>query len=432
MARVPINTTPWGEALNADLDGIESKADAAQASANSAGTAAAAATALAETKANDSSVVKLTGNQNVAGVKTFSSSPVVPDPTTSDQAATKNYVDLATTGVATDATVVKLSGDQTVNGVKTFNASPIVPAPTTANQAARKADVDLKANDADVVKLTGAQTVAGVKTFSSPPVLPAPVGANDAARKSDVDLKANDADVVKLTGNQTIAGTKTFSSAVIVPNASIGVAKINGLNATAVIFDEAASSLDSVNVQAAIEELNTEKISATDHAILQGRVTTLENNQPPATKRVRLTADVTLAATSTTMQNVTGLVFADLPANSEWDFQIELSVASSDASDIKLQFTGPAGGNIMFITTGPNAGNTADGGTQKSVVRSGFNQSSGGFGTLAVAAQPLVITGTIIVGGTAGSVQLQAAQNTSDATAPVIQANSKATAVRAA
>ena len=44
-------------------------------------------------KADDSAVVKLTGNQTVAGVKTFSSSPVVPAPTTDLQAATKKYVD---------------------------------------------------------------------------------------------------------------------------------------------------------------------------------------------------------------------------------------------------------------------------------------------------------------------------------------------------
>lgn len=41
----------------------------------------------------DADVLKLTGNQTVAGIKTFSSSPVVPAPTTDLQAATKKYVD---------------------------------------------------------------------------------------------------------------------------------------------------------------------------------------------------------------------------------------------------------------------------------------------------------------------------------------------------
>lgn len=44
-------------------------------------------------KADDNAVVKLSGAQSVAGVKTFSDSPIVPTPTTDYQAATKKYVD---------------------------------------------------------------------------------------------------------------------------------------------------------------------------------------------------------------------------------------------------------------------------------------------------------------------------------------------------
>ena len=38
--------------------------------------------------------VKLTGNQTIAGVKTFTTSPVVPTPTTGTQAVNKDYADL--------------------------------------------------------------------------------------------------------------------------------------------------------------------------------------------------------------------------------------------------------------------------------------------------------------------------------------------------
>ena len=41
----------------------------------------------------DSSIVKLTGNQTIEGIKTFVSSPIVPTPTTDFQVATKKYVD---------------------------------------------------------------------------------------------------------------------------------------------------------------------------------------------------------------------------------------------------------------------------------------------------------------------------------------------------
>lgn len=52
---------------------------------------------------------------------------------------------------------------QTIAGIKTFSSIPVLPAsdPTTANQAARKAYVDTK------VSLTGNETIAGVKTFTS-------------------------------------------------------------------------------------------------------------------------------------------------------------------------------------------------------------------------------------------------------------------------
>lgn len=65
-----------------------------------ASTAAAARTNLGA--AADADVVKLTGDQTVAGVKTFSSSPIVPAPTTDLQASTKKYVDDAI-GSATSA-----------------------------------------------------------------------------------------------------------------------------------------------------------------------------------------------------------------------------------------------------------------------------------------------------------------------------------------
>ena len=44
-------------------------------------------------KADDNTVVKLTGNQIIAGIITFTSSPIVPTPTTDFQVATKKYVD---------------------------------------------------------------------------------------------------------------------------------------------------------------------------------------------------------------------------------------------------------------------------------------------------------------------------------------------------
>ena len=72
-------------------------------------------TALA-TKADDSTVVKLTGDQTIAGIKTFSSAPVVPD--SSFAIAKVDGLQSALDSKASAANV----GDTTVNYVTTFEA----------------------------------------------------------------------------------------------------------------------------------------------------------------------------------------------------------------------------------------------------------------------------------------------------------------------
>jgi hypothetical protein len=57
--------------------------------------------AKAETVTNG---VYTTGNQTIAGVKTFSSSPIVPTPTTGTQVANKDYVDSKAIGIGVGQT----------------------------------------------------------------------------------------------------------------------------------------------------------------------------------------------------------------------------------------------------------------------------------------------------------------------------------------
>ncbi|ELE4958489.1 hypothetical protein ACNVHP_000035 [Campylobacter coli] len=85
----------------------------------------------------DNKVTK-TGNETIAGVKTFSAPPVsATNPTANNQVANKSYVD--TVGNSK----VALSGNQTIAGVKTFNAAPVCGAnPTQDAQLARKWYVD--------------------------------------------------------------------------------------------------------------------------------------------------------------------------------------------------------------------------------------------------------------------------------------------------
>ncbi|WP_200949542.1 hypothetical protein [Leifsonia sp. Root227] len=76
------------------------------------GTAADAAVvnAYVATKADDSAAVHKTGAETVAGVKTFSSEPVVPTPTSGTSAANKSYVDSAITSVGGVYTVMYSGG----------------------------------------------------------------------------------------------------------------------------------------------------------------------------------------------------------------------------------------------------------------------------------------------------------------------------------
>ncbi|MGD8373958.1 MAG: hypothetical protein PVI21_03820 [Candidatus Woesebacteria bacterium] len=106
MARLPISGSDsgvWGDVLNEFLlvshasggtlksgsvsdDTVASGAAIAQSKISGLSTSLAA-------KADDSAVMHLTGDESVAGVKTYSSSPVVPTPVSDTDAANKTYVD---------------------------------------------------------------------------------------------------------------------------------------------------------------------------------------------------------------------------------------------------------------------------------------------------------------------------------------------------
>ncbi|EAK5833998.1 hypothetical protein BIV42_07840 [Campylobacter coli] len=148
----------------------------------------------------DNKVTK-TGDETIAGVKTFSVPPVsATNPTANNQVANKSYVD--TVGNSK----VALSGDQTIAGVKTFSSSIVIPNATANNHATNLGQLNSK------VALSGDQTIAGVKTFSVPPVSATnPTVNNQVANKSYVDTVGNSK--VALSGNQTIAGVKTFNAA---------------------------------------------------------------------------------------------------------------------------------------------------------------------------------------------------------------------------
>lgn len=158
-------------------------------------------------------VVNLTGNQTIAGVKTFSSPPVsATNPTANNQVANKAYVD--TVG----NTAVKLTGNQTIAGTKTFSSPVVVPNATANTHAVNLAQLNTKANANATVNLTGNQTIAGIKTFSSIPVSATqPTNANQVANKAYVDgIAAKKANfitaTVKIGASETIKNLNEFKT----------------------------------------------------------------------------------------------------------------------------------------------------------------------------------------------------------------------------
>ncbi|EOH1943227.1 hypothetical protein ACLWPA_001743 [Campylobacter coli] len=101
---------------------------------------------------------------------------------------------------------VTKTGDETIAGVKTFSSPIVIPNATANNHATNLGQLNSK------VAKTGDETIAGIKTFSVPPVSETnPTANNQVANKSYVDTVGNSK--VALSGNQTIAGIKTFNVA---------------------------------------------------------------------------------------------------------------------------------------------------------------------------------------------------------------------------
>lgn len=185
----------------------------------------------------DQRYMPLTGNQEIEGVKTFTESPIVPTPEAgdkSDKAATTQFVaDALEAWDIDERNDVKLTGDQSVDGVKTFTDSPVVPTVPDGDVSGKAASTEFvanavkQANDADdtVVRVTGDQSVDGVKTFTASPQVPtAPAGDNtdNAASTRFVTgaiatAHASAPTLVRTGGDQTIDGTKTFLQPPVVP-----------------------------------------------------------------------------------------------------------------------------------------------------------------------------------------------------------------------
>lgn len=158
------------------------------------------------TKATDSAVVHLTGNESIAGIKTFTSSPIVPTPTGSTNATSKDYVDtlVASVNIAAGTTGQYFRGDKTWQ--------------TLDKSAVGLSNVD---NISETTRNAQAATLTNKTIDGSTNTLQNIAQSSVTGLVTSLSAKATDSAVVHLTGDESIAGTKTFSSSPVVPEPSV-------------------------------------------------------------------------------------------------------------------------------------------------------------------------------------------------------------------
>lgn len=199
--------------------------------------------------AANTTIVRTTGNQTVAGIKTFTdglgSTSINGANVTSGISGTN-----ITTGTVADARIdsaiardsevaagyVALTGNQTVAGVKTFTNGF---GTTTLDATKLSGDVPTASLSTNAVTITGTQSVTGTKNFTS--LGTTPLNGDNVSSGTVADARiastlARDSEVAAAylalaTGGQTVSGTTTFSGGVIANGKRQGNATVNLNNA---------------------------------------------------------------------------------------------------------------------------------------------------------------------------------------------------------
>ena len=170
-------------------------------------------------------VLMLTGAQTVAGVKTFSSSPILPTPLSSDNstaAATTAYVKAQS--YLTGNQTVTLSGDATGSGATAITvtlANSGVTANTYNNSATAITPYTVDAKG----RITGTGAAVTITpawgSITSKPTTIAGYGITDAYTKTETDtllqgLNPKGAVRVATTANITLSGTQTIDGVAVI------------------------------------------------------------------------------------------------------------------------------------------------------------------------------------------------------------------------
>lgn len=238
-------------------------------------------------KANSADVYTKTESDGKYATKT----EVTAIKATADAAAPQSTIYTKTEVDTSLNTTVKLTGNQTVAGVKTFTDNVKIPLPQANDDAASKEYVDAVVADIPVYNPAEAQTITGAYDFQD--------GLTRATKSSPLatdimNKEMSDALYIPKTGNSDIGGIKTFTDGIILADekqlqlgAGTDALKIHGTgNGKAVIEGSNISELDiavPVNIQ---ENLQVENLTVditnrglVDFITFQNEAASLSNMQ---------------------------------------------------------------------------------------------------------------------------------------------------------
>lgn len=138
-----------------------------------------------------------------------------------------------------------------------------------------------------------------------------------------------------------------------------------------------------------------------------------------------LASDFSLTQSNTTLQNVTGLSLA-VAASTCYEIEGWLIYDSSQIADLQLGWTVPASATLSWAVFGLRlAATTGTDTTTRSMIATAGTGTLPGTGVGTGSRVTVRVIGTLLTAGTSGTLQLQAAQNTSDATQTTIRALSR-------